>query len=156
MSKQSRARLIPLPPLPGNLPARPTSFIGRERELEEVQRLFATTRLLTLSGVGGVGKTRLALEVAAGLLARLPPSTAFLHPHSYPTGSGEEAGLTLREREVVALIARGDTNNQIARKLLIAPRTAETHIEHILGKLGFHSRAQVVAWAVRRGLDSDT
>lgn len=96
------------------------------------------------------------IKYALSTEARLPPSTAFLQPHSYPTGSGEEAGLTLREREVVALIARGDTNNQIARKLLIARRTAETHIEHILGKLGFHSRAQVVAWAVRRGLDRDT
>lgn len=51
-----------------NLPVQLTSFIGRTRELAEVRRLLATTRLLTLTGSGGTGKTRLALEVAAALL----------------------------------------------------------------------------------------
>ena len=49
-----------------NLPAPLTSFIGREREVTEVGRLLATTRLLALTGTGGCGKTRLALEVARG------------------------------------------------------------------------------------------
>jgi predicted ATPase/DNA-binding winged helix-turn-helix (wHTH) protein len=48
-----------------NLPAPLTSFIGRERELVEIKRLLPGTRLLTLVGVGGIGKTRLALQVAA-------------------------------------------------------------------------------------------
>ena len=52
-----------------NLPQALTSFIGREREVEEVERLFHGTRLLTLIGAGGAGKTRLALRVAADLLA---------------------------------------------------------------------------------------
>jgi predicted ATPase/DNA-binding SARP family transcriptional activator len=51
-----------------NLPYELTSFIGREREMEEVRRLFGTSRLLTLTGAGGCGKTRLALRVAADLL----------------------------------------------------------------------------------------
>ncbi len=46
------------------LPRRLTSFIGRETEIEEVRRLLATTRLLTVVGIGGAGKTRLALQVA--------------------------------------------------------------------------------------------
>jgi MoxR-like ATPase len=50
---------------PHNLPHQFTSFVGREREKQELARLLATTRLLTLTGEGGVGKTRLALEVAA-------------------------------------------------------------------------------------------
>src|SRR5438874_663056 len=50
-----------------NLPAQLTSFVGREREIEEVKRLLTTTRLLTLTGAGGIGKTRLALETAADL-----------------------------------------------------------------------------------------
>ncbi|MBI3980207.1 MAG: adenylate/guanylate cyclase domain-containing protein [Chloroflexi bacterium] len=54
--------------LPNNLPVQLTSFIGRERELAEVKRLLKTTRLLTLSGPGGCGKTRLALQVAADQL----------------------------------------------------------------------------------------
>ena len=50
-----------------NLPAEPTSFVGRRGELAEVRRLLAGSRLVTLTGVGGVGKTRLALRAAAGL-----------------------------------------------------------------------------------------
>jgi predicted ATPase/class 3 adenylate cyclase len=54
--------------LPHNLPIQLTSFIGRESEMEEVQRLLGARRLLTLTGAGGTGKTRLALQVAAELL----------------------------------------------------------------------------------------
>src|SRR5215204_4829214 len=55
-----------------NLPAQRSSFVGRERELFEVKRELAMTRLLTLTGVGGSGKTRLALEVARDLLESYP------------------------------------------------------------------------------------
>jgi predicted ATPase/DNA-binding CsgD family transcriptional regulator len=51
-----------------NLPTQLTSFVGRQRELAEVRRLLHSARLVTLTGVGGVGKSRLALEVAASLL----------------------------------------------------------------------------------------
>jgi predicted ATPase/DNA-binding CsgD family transcriptional regulator len=51
----------------GNLPAELTSFVGRRGELAEVRRLLAGSRLVTLTGAGGVGKTRLALRAAAGL-----------------------------------------------------------------------------------------
>jgi len=55
-----------------NLPAQLSSFIGREAEIIEVKQLLAETRLLTLTGAGGCGKTRLALQVAADLLAEYP------------------------------------------------------------------------------------
>lgn len=54
--------------VPHNLPVQLTRFIGREREIAEVKRLFSTARLLTLTGAGGIGKTRLALQVAAEML----------------------------------------------------------------------------------------
>ncbi|HSI15085.1 MAG TPA: adenylate/guanylate cyclase domain-containing protein [Chthoniobacter sp.] len=54
--------------VPNNLPVQLTSFIGRERELAEVKRLLGSTRLLTLTGSGGTGKTRLSLQAAAELL----------------------------------------------------------------------------------------
>src|SRR5579875_3014402 len=59
------------PELQHNLPAPLTSFVGRVRELAEVERLLEEGRLVTLTGVGGVGKTRLALETAARLLPEL-------------------------------------------------------------------------------------
>jgi len=54
---------------PNNLPQQLTTFVGRERELVEVRKLLRSTRLLTLCGTGGLGKTRLALQVAADALA---------------------------------------------------------------------------------------
>ena len=60
-----------------NLPAERTSFVGREREMVEVERLLAMTRLLTLTGTGGSGKTRIALEIA-GRVAGTYPDGAWL------------------------------------------------------------------------------
>lgn len=54
------------------MPASLTSFIGREREVSEAKLFLSHTRLLTLSGAGGVGKTRLALEVARDLIGAYP------------------------------------------------------------------------------------
>jgi predicted ATPase/DNA-binding CsgD family transcriptional regulator len=57
-----------------------------------------------------------------------------------------ELGLTRREREVITLVAQGLTNREIASRLVVAQRTAEGHVENILSKLGFTSRAQVAGW----------
>lgn len=61
-----------------NLPAQLTSFIGREHELREVRRLLQRTRLLTIVGPGGCGKTRLALQAAADVLHRFPDGAWFI------------------------------------------------------------------------------
>ncbi|WP_433379678.1 ATP-binding protein [Actinoplanes sp. CA-142083] len=60
------------------------------------------------------------------------------------------APLTRREREVALLVAEGLTNQAIAERLVIGRRTANTHVEHILTKLDFTSRAQIAAWAAAR------
>jgi len=66
------------------------------------------------------------------------------------------AVLTSREREVLVLLARGRSQDQIAAQLVISAKTVATHIQRILGKLGVHSRAQAVAVAYRERLVGDT
>ena len=65
-------------PWTGNLPEQLTSFIGRDVLLVEVAELVRSNRLVTLGGAGGVGKTRLALEVAAGLADEFPDGVWFV------------------------------------------------------------------------------
>jgi predicted ATPase/DNA-binding SARP family transcriptional activator len=65
---------IPRHVQPHNLPAPLTSFVGRESEIAELKRLLLEARLLTLTGVGGVGKTRLALELATCVVEEFPGS----------------------------------------------------------------------------------
>lgn len=60
--------------------------------------------------------------------------------------------LTRRERDVARLVAAGYSNKRIAAELVISIRTAESHVDHILTKLGFESRAQVAAWVSRHAL----
>jgi len=60
--------------------------------------------------------------------------------------------LTPREQEVAVLIARGLRNRPIATALMITEGTVENHVQHILNRLGFSSRAQIAAWAVEYGL----
>ncbi|MEV7966805.1 LuxR C-terminal-related transcriptional regulator [Sphaerisporangium sp. NPDC088356] len=65
-------------------------------------------------------------------------------------GAVRPSPLTRRETEIARLVALGLSNKEIATTLVIAQRTAEGHIEHILSKLGFHSRAQVAVWAAEQ------
>jgi class 3 adenylate cyclase len=94
---------------PNNLPLQLSSFIGREQEMAEVQRLLGTTRLLTLTGIGGTGKTRLALQVAADRVDAYPDGVwlvelaALTEPSLMPQAVAgvlhlrEETGRTLSE-----------------------------------------------------------
>jgi pimeloyl-ACP methyl ester carboxylesterase/DNA-binding CsgD family transcriptional regulator len=67
-----------------------------------------------------------------------------------PTSSGPQ--LTGRELEVAELVAQGLTNVSVARRLSVAPRTAEAHVENIRRKLGVRSRAQIAAWVTEQRL----
>jgi len=69
---------LPVKDIPNNLPYQTTSFIGRERELGEVKSLLGAARLLTLLGMGGLGKTRLSLQVAAEVIHQYPDGVWFL------------------------------------------------------------------------------
>jgi DNA-binding NarL/FixJ family response regulator len=60
--------------------------------------------------------------------------------------------LTPREAEVARLLARGLTNKQIGAELVISTGTARVHVDHIMAKLGVHSRGQVAIWATQHDL----
>jgi DNA-binding CsgD family transcriptional regulator len=114
------------------------------------------------------------LAAEAGAALEIQPHTAAEPGGEGPavtsTGAGSDAAaassqprgaatgpwsLTVREREVAALIARGLTSREIAERLVIAERTADSHAEHIRQKLDLHSRVQIAAWAVAHGLVAD-
>jgi predicted ATPase len=100
--------LTPAPPHaertpPHNLPKQRTHFIGRQQELAQCARLMGDTRLLTITGIGGGGKTRLAIELARTLLPSFPDGVCFvdLAPLTNPERLIEVAGAALGVREEV-------------------------------------------------------
>jgi predicted ATPase len=93
---------------PGNLRPAVTSFIGREAEVAEVQAALRAHRLVTLTGVGGVGKTRLATEVAARLADEFPDGVWFFElaavadPAAVPDAVAAVLGITQQPGKSVA------------------------------------------------------
>jgi DNA-binding NarL/FixJ family response regulator len=69
-------------------------------------------------------------------------------------GGGAQEALTPREREVLQLAAEGHSNAEIAERLFISPRTAETHRANLMRKLGLHSQAELIHYAFQSGLVS--
>ena len=76
--RQEFPALRSLSATPNNLPQQVTSFIGRERELAEIRRALKKARLVTLLGAGGLGKTRLSLQVAADVMDDYPDGVWFV------------------------------------------------------------------------------
>ncbi|MCW2879731.1 MAG: protein kinase [Sphaerisporangium sp.] len=76
-------------------------------------------------------------------------------PDAARPAAARPSPLTRRETEIARLVTQGLSNREIAASLVIAQRTAEGHIEHILGKLGFHSRAQIAVWVAEQGQPVD-
>jgi non-specific serine/threonine protein kinase len=60
--------------------------------------------------------------------------------------------LTKRENQIASLVAEGRSNKEIAAALVVSPRTVDGHVERILAKLGFTSRAQIAAWVTAHAL----
>jgi DNA-binding CsgD family transcriptional regulator len=87
---------------------------------------------------------RRAGEAGAKLLVRLADEIKL-----DPAADAASGPLTAREFEVARLIAEGATNREIADRLVIAPKTASAHVEHILAKLGVSRRAEIAAWVSR-------
>ncbi|WJV51193.1 response regulator [Streptomyces flavofungini] len=92
------------------------------------------------------GDAGLSPKIQRRLLERLAEPTEATRPAEPPDG------LTTRETEVVALIAEGMTNQEIARALHVSTATVKTHINNLFAKAGLKDRAQAVRYAYRHGL----
>lgn len=128
--------------------------------MENEEYLF---RVLQAGGAGYVLK-RAADEELLAAIREIQTGGAFVRPPIAQMLAADyvermEAGetpdnyeqLTPREKEVLALVARGLTNAQMAEELIISARTVETHRAHIMDKLGFKNRAELVKYALRKG-----
>jgi DNA-binding NarL/FixJ family response regulator len=124
----------------GALRAGASGFLGKGVEPSE---------LLEAIRVVAAGEALLSPKATKGLIGRL----LALPTDGPPELVGDEFdALTEREREVVALVARGLTNDEIAARLFVSPLTAKTHVNRAMAKLGVRDRAQLVVRAYQGGL----
>jgi DNA-binding NarL/FixJ family response regulator/class 3 adenylate cyclase len=107
-------------------------------------------RLLDAVRVAASGEALLAPSITRRLIERFARAA-----RPAPDGSSDVlAELTAREREVLALVARGLSNSEIAAELVVGENTVKTHVAHVLGKLGLRDRVQAVVLAYETGLVS--
>ena len=100
-----------------------------------------------------LGKAQLHPDVARRLMMAVSDKGQVNEPKlaSLPV---ELQGLTEREREVLDLIARGFTNREIAKKMVISEKTVKTHVSNLLDKLDLEDRTRAAIWALKHGLGS--
>jgi DNA-binding NarL/FixJ family response regulator len=139
-------------------------FVGSESGAEICQRLRALspdTRVLLISGAGRISAAAARAAGASGFISkdwsaqevadavrRVAEGRTVFEP-----GDGEQPlGLSAREREVLALIATGATNAEIAARLYLSPHTVKEHTSALYRKLGVRNRAQAVQQGQRIGL----
>lgn len=119
-----------------------SGFIGKGSEPDEIIRAVRAVH---------EGESLLSAAATRSLIQKyvLPPSVVAGAPATIPP---ELLQLTEREREVLLLVARGYSNQEIADELFISPHTAKTHVNRIMTKLNAHDRAQLVILAYESGL----
>lgn len=115
-----------------------SGFVSKNSELSE---LMETIRK------AAEGEIVMPTSLLVGLLMRLPRDKAA----AYQEEKGWER-LTMREQEVLELLATGKTGSEIAEELHIAPLTVRTHIRNLMSKLGVHSRLEAVTFGMKNGL----
>ncbi len=133
-----------------------TSFPDEEAVLASIMSgasgylLKKTLRAELLTAIRSVasGESLLSSEVTAQVLSRLKDLTAREEDR-------EVALLSEREKEVLALVAQGLTNKEIASNLIIGENTARNHVSRILDKLGMSRRSEAASWATLKGIVGD-
>jgi len=133
--------------------------VPAEAALREAARVTRELRAGPLQALidGLAQRARIALDTrdtaraAPGSAESAPASVADTRPAAATTPFAD-LGLSAREAEVLALVALGRTNGQIAQELFISPKTASVHVTHILDKLGVSSRIEAAMLAARAGL----
>ena len=91
----------------------------------------------------------MSLEEAVGFASSdevAEPSGARTRPARGRPADTAAGAVTAREREICELAAEGLSNREIAARLVISPRTVESHVQNVLNKLGFNNRALIAAW----------
>jgi DNA-binding NarL/FixJ family response regulator len=126
-----------------------SGFLVKDAEPEELIRAVRVVHR---------GEALLSPSVTRRLIASLASRTPAGQAGGIPAGraagqpSPDLARLTEREREVLGLVARGLSNDEIARRLFLSPLTTKTHVSHIMTKLAVRDRAQLVVIAYESGL----
>ena len=127
----------------------PLEEAGARLSLAELLAADAPALAATEAGAAAESLARLGAtaeyDCATAVLRAVggPARTAVRHPGQ----------LTVREDEVLALVAQGLSNPEIARRLFISPKTASHHVSNLLAKLGLRNRAEAAAWAAANGRD---
>jgi len=111
-----------------------------------VPKRAAPEELLTAIRAAAAGEVYLYPSLAKLLV------TDYLNQEHAPDLKANLDGLTDREREVLSYLAEGTSNEEIAVSLVISPKTVERHRENIMRKLQLHSRAELVRYAIRKGI----
>ena len=116
-------------------------------------RLTLAATLERRGAPGDRDRARSLAKVAAVDAARLGMHAVLSRAEALVSRlAGSQTRLSRREREIAGHVAAGLTNREIAERLVLSERTVETHVQHILTKLGFRSRTQVAAWAAIDGM----
>ena len=115
-----------------------SGFVSKNSQLSD---------LLTTIRKAAEGEIIMPTSLLMGLLMRLPRDKAA----AYREDKGWER-LTLREQEILELLAKGKSGNEIADELHIAPLTVRTHIRNLMSKMGVHSRLEAVAFGLKNGI----
>lgn len=120
-----------------------SGFLVKDAEPEELIRAVRVVHR---------GEALLSPSVTRRLIASLASRVPALPPAPAGKAADDLARLTEREREVLALVAQGLSNEEIATRLYLSPLTTKTHVSHIMAKLAARDRAQLVVIAYESGL----